>query len=78
MIITPGHPLFDETLSTFLPPGWQEVASRGDDWHAFVAEESGILRAVTFREMIEYVEGGEYDERLKVINTYEPHDLPDR
>jgi hypothetical protein len=79
MIILPGDPLFDSTLSTSLPPGWKKVAARGDDWHAFVADyASGILRPVTYIEMIDYVEGGEYDERLQVMgDENELHNLRD-
>lgn len=74
MIILPGDPLFDLTLATSFPPGWQEVAAKGNDWHAFVvSSDSGILRPVTYDEMIDYVEGGEYDERLS--QTDELYDL---
>ena len=67
-LILPDNPLFHQTLACCKPPGWQQVAAKGNDWHAFVADaNSGILRPVTYEDMIEYVAGGEYEERLSAI-----------
>lgn len=62
-LIYPGHPEFDQVLCT-LPPG---ESDSGDT--AFVADSvTGILRAVGRKELDDYLLGGEYDERLQVIN----------
>lgn len=62
-LILPGHPLFDLTLQTTPPPGWHQQASSG---FAFVvrADGSGMLDLVDEAELEEYLEGGEYDQRL--------------
>jgi len=62
MLYLPGCPEFDFTLATALPPGSQDcvfIASAG----------SGILRAVSSNspEYWDYLEGGEYDQRLEEI-----------
>lgn len=69
-LILPGNPLFDLTLSTIKPPNWRETAAKGDDFCAFVAEPgSGLLRPATWKDLVEYNEGGEYDERLVEIEN---------
>lgn len=67
-LILPGDPEFDFTLATAKPPNWQEVAwkSYGEFVHVFDAE-SGVMRTVNAQAATEYLEGGEYDERLKAI-----------
>lgn len=68
VLILPGHPLFDRTLATAKPPGWKNyAATKGDgDYVAFVADAgSGLLRPANWKEIQEYDQGGEYDERLK-------------
>ncbi|MCG9886494.1 MAG: hypothetical protein MH825_13175 [Cyanobacteria bacterium] len=61
MIILPGDPLFDLTLATIPPPG-----SRGVDF--LVADsESGILRPANYADLVEYMEGGEYEKRMYAI-----------
>lgn len=70
-LILPGHPLFDLTLAS-PPPNWREVAARDGDTYAFVAEPgSGILRPATRAEVTDYLEGGEYDERMAEIGEDE-------
>ena len=59
----PGDPGFNETL-LIPPPGWREVANRDGDTYAFVVGEDGLARPVTSSELDEYMDGGEYDERL--------------
>ena len=72
MIILPGDPLFEITLSTAIPPNWKETAEKGNDFHAFVVEPgSNLLRPVTWKEMEDYIYGGEYDERLEEIGEEE-------
>lgn len=63
-LILPGDPLFNLTLA--VPrPDWKAVAARDGDTYAFVAElGSGIMRPVTQTDLIDYLEGGEYDERM--------------
>lgn len=64
-LILPGHPLFDLTLQTTLPPGWQQLAQTN---FAFVVRsDSGMLDLVDESTLEEYVEGGEYEERLTII-----------
>ncbi len=68
-LILPGDPLFDMTLATSLPPDWQIVASAINQPPVFVASaDDGILRPATPDEMIDYLYGGEYDERNDSIN----------
>lgn len=64
-LILPGDPEFDETLGRTLPPDWQALAYQHPDY-AFVAKagQGGILTAVPWAEAEEYLEGGEYEERL--------------
>ena len=71
MLILPGDPLFNQTLMN-PPPNWPEVAARdGNEFH-FVAEpESGLFRAVTLSELDEYLESGEYEERLIEIGEWD-------
>jgi len=46
-------------------PDWKEVAAADSNTYAFVAEPgSGLMRPVTSAELEEYLEGGEYEERL--------------
>lgn len=68
MLILPGNPLFDLTLSTAAPPNWRDVAVKHDTF-AFVAEPgSGIMRPASPDDLQDYLEGGEYDERLDEID----------
>lgn len=58
MLILPGDPLFLPTLATPPPekgkPGYAYVCRAGSD----------VLELVEDRELNEYLEGGEYDDRL--------------
>jgi hypothetical protein len=68
-LILPGNPEFDETLATTLPPDWQEVACRANGDYGFVVDRgSGMIRIVDSSGLTEYLEGGEYDERLESID----------
>lgn len=70
-LILPGHPLFNATLAT-PPPNWGQVAARDGNTYAFVAElGSGIMRPATQEELTDYLEGGEYDERMAEIGEAE-------
>jgi hypothetical protein len=66
MLILPGTPDFDYTLSTCPPPG-----SHGGVYVASVG--SGLLREVSpeSEEFLDYLMGGEYDERLAEIEDFE-------
>lgn len=67
-LILPGDPEFDFTLATSPPPGWGQTANRGEGSFHFVVEPgSGLMRAVTPTELTDYLEGGEYDDRLDEI-----------
>jgi hypothetical protein len=67
MIILPGTPLFDHTLASVPPPWlWREVGST--NYVSFVADhETGLLRPVDPEGLSQYIDSGEYDERLKSI-----------
>lgn len=70
-LILPGDPEFEQTLAT-PPPGWRETARQDGDSYAFVVEPgSGLMRCVGMRSLTDYLEGGEYDERLEEIGTDE-------
>jgi hypothetical protein len=65
MLILPGNPLFNLTLSTAPPPNWRETAANHGTF-AFVAEPgSGLMRPASPDELQDYLEGGEYEERLR-------------
>lgn len=73
-LILPGDPLFNETLMS-PPPNWGEVAARDGNFFNFVADSaSGIFRAVTEAELEEYLQGGEYEERLMEIGEFDELD----
>ena len=62
----PGSPGFDETL--LIPrPDWGEVAARDGNTYALVVGEDGLARPVTAKQLEEYLEGGEYEQRLMQI-----------
>ena len=64
-LILPGDPQFDRTLAS-PPPNWQQVAARHRGEFAFVARSgSGLLEPVSYQELEEYLEGGEYAQRLQ-------------
>jgi len=67
-LLYPGDDLFDYYLAT-LPPNWKQCAHQYSGQIAFVAESgSGLLRPASIKELQEYLEGGEYDERLAQID----------
>lgn len=67
-LILPGDPEFNFTLATSPPPNWRQAAAKGGGFVNFVIEpNSGLMRPVTPEELTEYLEGGEYDERLDEI-----------
>lgn len=67
LLIYPGNPEFDLTLTTF-PPNWREKADRIGGEVVFVAEPgSGLLRPANSQELTEYLYGGEYDERSQEL-----------
>ncbi|NER32021.1 MAG: hypothetical protein F6J89_31555 [Symploca sp. SIO1C4] len=71
LLILPGNPWFEITLATLLPD-WQQAAAIDGNTYAFVASaEDGLLRAVTSNELEDYLNGGEYEERLKQMNDVE-------
>lgn len=66
MLILPGDPDFDSTLA-LPPPNWRRFAESTPDF-AFVARAgSGLLEPVSMADLDEYLEGGEYDDRLEEI-----------
>ncbi|MCU0525163.1 MAG: hypothetical protein MUF72_10090 [Elainella sp. Prado103] len=70
-LILPGDPEFNLALAT-PPPNWQQEAARwGGEFAFIVRAESGLLEPCSFAELDEYLEGGEYDERLATIDDDE-------
>lgn len=62
MLVLPGDPLFLPTLAT--PPPTQ-----GQPYCNFICRAgSDVLEVATQKDLDEYLEGGEYDERLSQIN----------
>jgi hypothetical protein len=65
MLILPGDPEFDRTLAS-PPPNWRQLQAKYSGEMAFVARSgSGILEPVSRRELDDYLEGGEYAQRLQ-------------
>jgi hypothetical protein len=65
MILLPGDPLYEFTLSNPPPLSPMEI-DNGEIY--FVADaHSGILRSVSWPQLQEYLNGGEYEDRLKAI-----------
>lgn len=64
MILRPGDPGFYETLAA-PPPGWRsQVSSANNATFIVRADGSGLLELVNNSQFTEYVEGGEYEQRL--------------
>lgn len=63
-LILPGHPFFDDWLYSSLPPAWRDFAFHNPDFCFVARSDTGLLEAVSEKEMMEYVEGGEYDSLL--------------
>lgn len=60
-IILPGDREYYETLLT-LPPDRESFATRTcGEFSTVMDYETGLLRYVTFNELDEYLNGGEYD-----------------
>lgn len=71
-LILPGDPEFYETLGASLPPGWQSVRdSQNGDFGFIVRPGSCLLEPVSGNELDEYLDGGEYDERLDELEQIE-------
>jgi hypothetical protein len=67
-IILPDNPLFYDTLFRFQPPDWFSKASQDGNSIRFVfRKNTGLMEAVTEEELEEYLNGGEYEERLEDI-----------
>lgn len=65
-LLLPGDPGFQEILGMAVPPGWQQSAAGLSGDFAFVADaHTGLLRTASFDELDDYIEGGEYEERLR-------------
>lgn len=76
LLILPGSPEFEETLGIALTPGWKDYAARHNEIY-FVVDESGLMRPVNHRELTEYLEGGEYDQRLEQIGDTQENGIVD-
>ena len=69
LILLPGDPGFDLTLSTSIPPHWRQTTHQDPDGFAFCARAgSGLLEPMTDKELEEYLYGGEYSQRLEEID----------
>lgn len=68
VLILPGHPLFNQAVST-VPPDWKEKsASMGGLCNFVVDAETRLMRPANNQELQDYVHGGEYDERLSQMD----------
>jgi hypothetical protein len=67
-LFLPGDPGFDETLAT-PPPDWGRAAAADGQSYAFVVRpgSGGVAEAVTLEELEDFLDGGEYEERLQEI-----------
>ena len=76
-LILPGDPLFDTTLATAIPPGWRQAADQCGQQVAFVAPPggSGLLRPATPEELVDYLAGGEYDDRQAELEDKDDEQL---
>lgn len=71
-LIYPGNPEFEYILGSTLPLNWRQDAWRMLGDYCFVVDySSGLMRTATQKETREYLEGGEYDERLNQIGELE-------
>lgn len=66
LLILPGNPLFDFILNTCPPPGRQ-----ADQFYFVVDAQTGFIRNANQQEVDEYVQSGEYDDRLLEIGGLE-------
>jgi hypothetical protein len=64
ILLLPHEKAFDETLGWHVPPGHPPECN-------FIvrADGSGILEPASFKQTQEYLEGGEYQERLQEIGS---------
>ena len=77
ILILPDNPLFALTLNGSLPPDWMEKADRLGHFPNFVCDAAtGLMRPVSRAEMIDYIEGGEYEERLDRGEEFEIDVVP--
>ena len=71
-IILPDNPLYALTLNGTLPPDWEMKAEQLGHLPNFVCDaETGLMRPASHAEMLEYVYGGEYDQRLANMDDFE-------
>jgi len=72
LLILPGDPEYYLTLGGNLPPGWDQVRAQTNGSFALVARAgSGLLEAVPWDEVEEFLEGGEYDQRMAEMGALE-------
>ena len=71
-IILPDNPLYALTLNGTLPPDWGMRADELGHFPNFVCDAgTGLMRPASHVEMLDYVYGGEYDERLENMDDYD-------
>lgn len=65
-LILPGTLEYELTLGHCIPPDWKAEADRLSGQFAFIASsDTGLLRPCSAEELEDYIEGGEYEERLR-------------
>lgn len=70
-IILPGHPWYDTTLSHNVPPGWKEESIDSCNGQNFIFKvDSGLMVPASETQLTEYLQGGEYEERLTSIGEF--------
>lgn len=65
-LLLPGDPEFSRILAT-PPPNWSHFARSEPDFAFVVRADTGLLEPVGQADLDEYLEGGEYDDRLAEI-----------
>ena len=72
IIILPQNPLFYETLENIdLFWNFHKNQRSDENLNLIVDFETGVLKNATHKEFEEYLFGGEYDERMKILSDQE-------
>ena len=70
-LILPQNPIFQETLDN-IPFFWGAMQKEASGMvHLATDPESGLMRPCSDKEFEEYLFGGEYDERLAIMDDQE-------
>lgn len=64
----PSDPGFHEILQSTVPPGWLQHKHQHWGESAIAIRANGIAEIVSFEELDEYLEGGEYEQITHAAN----------